>query len=142
MASERDERRVWQLKQAGASQREIERQTGIPRTTVQRILQRPRIPEVYQGGPHESSPQVPAVTSEPAPLTTLDSIKTDLLELVDWWRARKMRRVDSGTPRETQRWTVHVDKRWIDVVKVAADVEGVSQAEIVDRAFRQYFEGR
>jgi hypothetical protein len=53
-----------------------------------------------------------------------------------------MQRVDPGRPRETQRWTVHVDTRWIARVKAEADVEGVSQAAIVDRALRQYFEGR
>jgi Ribbon-helix-helix protein, copG family len=47
-----------------------------------------------------------------------------------------------GGPRETQRWTVHVDKRWVEAVKEMADTEGISQAEIVDRAFKQYFEGR
>jgi len=63
------------------------------------------------------------------------------LEVAAWWRARKMRRVDPGGPRDTQRWTVHVDKRWIEQVKEMADAEGVSQAEVVDRAFRTFFEG-
>jgi hypothetical protein len=57
------------------------------------------------------------------------------------WRARKMPRVDPGGPRETQRWTVHVEKRWIERVKAQADLEGVSQAEIVDRALRPSCEG-
>jgi hypothetical protein len=72
-------------------------------------------------------------------IAELGSIKADLLEVAQWWRARKMRRVDPGGPRETQHWTVHVDKRWIDAVKAMADTEGVSQAEVVDRALRRYF---
>jgi hypothetical protein len=32
------------------------------------------------------------------------------------------------------------DKQWIERVKELAEVEGVSQAEIADRAFRQFFE--
>ncbi|HZC02043.1 MAG TPA: hypothetical protein VE844_11985 [Gammaproteobacteria bacterium] len=65
-----------------------------------------------------------------------------MLEVVQWWRARKVSRVDAGGPRDTQRWTVHVDKCWIARVKAQTELEGVSQAEIVDRALRQYFEGR
>jgi hypothetical protein len=80
---------------------------------------------------------------DPIPQTPaeLDAIKADLLEVAQWWRARKMRRVDPGGPRETQRQTWHVDTRGIARVKEQAELEGVSQAEIVDRAFRQYFEG-
>jgi hypothetical protein len=36
----------------------------------------------------------------------------------------------------------HADVEWIAAVKEAADAEGVSQAKIVDRALRQYVEGR
>jgi hypothetical protein len=66
-------------------------------------------------------------------------IKADLLEVAAWWRARKMRRVGPSGPRETRRWTVHIDKQWIDCVKEMAEAEGVPQPEIVDRAFRQCF---
>jgi hypothetical protein len=62
-----------------------------------------------------------------------------LLEVAAWWRARKMRRADPGGPRETRRQTWHVDVRWIERVKEMAEAEGVSQAEMVDRAFRQFF---
>ena len=40
---------------------------------------------------------------------------------------------------ETRRQTWHVDVEWIERVKGLAEAEGVSQAEIVDRAFRQFF---
>ena len=40
---------------------------------------------------------------------------------------------------ETRRQTWHVDGEWIERVKGLAEAEGVSQAEIVDRAFRQFF---
>ena len=35
--------------------------------------------------------------------------------------------------------TWHVDVQWIERVKGLAEAEGVSQAAIVDRAFRQFF---
>jgi hypothetical protein len=37
---------------------------------------------------------------------------------------------------------VHVDTRWIEPVKQEAEALRVPIMEIVDRAFRQYFEGR
>ena len=37
--------------------------------------------------------------------------------------------------------TWHVDVQWIERVKEQAEAEGVSQAEIVDRAFRTFFVG-
>jgi predicted DNA binding CopG/RHH family protein len=69
-------------------------------------------------------------------------VQADLLELVQWWRERKLRRVDSGGPRETERWTVHVDRQWIERIKQKAGAEGVPIMTVVDRAFRLYFEGR
>jgi hypothetical protein len=91
---------------------------------------------IPRGGPRPPQVDLPRHAA-----AELEAIKADLLEVVDWWRARKMRRVDPGGPKDTQRWTVHVDKRWIERVKEMAGAEGVSQAEIVDRAFRYYFEG-
>jgi hypothetical protein len=52
-----------------------------------------------------------------------------------------MRRVDPGGPRETRRQTWHVAVEWVERVKEQAEAEGVSQAEIVDRAFRHFFAG-
>jgi hypothetical protein len=76
------------------------------------------------------SPQTPA---------ELRDITTVLLEVAAWWRARKMCRVDPGGPRATRRQTWHVDGAWIERVKEMAEAEGVSQAAIVDRAFRHFF---
>jgi hypothetical protein len=43
------------------------------------------------------------------------------------------------TEQETQRQTYHVQKRYIEAIKRAADLEGVSIMEIVNRAFKQFF---
>ncbi len=127
------------------SQREIARRLGIPRSTLQAHLKRLKPVEVHRGTPTvlpRRGPRPPQMDYLPQTPAELDAIKADLLEVVQWWRARKMPRVDPGGPRDTQRWTVHVEKRWIARVKEQAELEGVSQAEIVDRALRQYFEGR
>jgi hypothetical protein len=70
-------------------------------------------------------------------------MQQDLLDLVAWWRERPRPQVHPEVhPRATARWTVHVDTRWIDAVKAEAAAERVTLMEIVDRAFRRYFEGR
>jgi hypothetical protein len=59
--------------------------------------------------PSEFSPRgTPEVDLSPQTPAELRAITSDLLEVAAWWRVRKMRRVDTGGPRETQRWTVHV----------------------------------
>jgi hypothetical protein len=87
---------------------------------------------------------VPVVVLPPGPpqLNELDTIKADLLEVAQWWRARKMRQVHPREPRQTMRWTIHVDTRWVALVRELAEREGTSQAEIVDRALQRFFEGQ
>jgi hypothetical protein len=140
MTREIDEGKLRQLLDQGLSQREIARRSGVPRSTLQDHLKRMQAVEVHRGTPRiipRSPPRPPQVGH----IAELDAIKSDLLEVVHWWRTRKLQRVSPGPPRDTQRQTWHVDKRWIERVKEMAELEGVSQAEIVDRAFRQYFEG-
>jgi hypothetical protein len=126
----------------GLSQREVARRLGIPRSTLQDYLKRQQVVPVHRGTPtvlpREGPPQVDLSPQTPAELR---AISQDLLEVAAWWRSRKMRRVDPGGPRETRRQTWHVDVQWIERVKEQAEAEGVSQAEIVDRAFRAFFFG-
>jgi ParB-like chromosome segregation protein Spo0J len=145
MAAEIDDAQLRNLLDQGVSQHEIARRLGVPRSTLQDHLKRLPPVEVHRGTPAvipRRLPRPPEVDHTPQTPAALETITSDLLEVAQWWRARKMRRVDPGGPRDTQRWTVHVDKRWIEAVKEEAEAEGVSQAEIVDRALRQYFEGR
>jgi transcriptional regulator with XRE-family HTH domain len=130
-----DDAALQRLLAEGLSQREIARRLGVPRTTLQDHLKRQQVVPVHRGTPTllTRGPQTPA---------DLRAITSDLLEVAAWWRARKMRRVDPGSPRETRRQTWHVEVEWIERVKEMAEAEGVSQAEIVDRAFRHFFSGR
>jgi hypothetical protein len=142
MATPIDADTLQRLLDEGLSQREIARRLGIPRTTLQEYLKRQQVVPVHRGTPtvlpRGGPPQVDLGPQTPAELR---AITQDLLEVAAWWRTRKMRRVDPGGPRETRRQTWHVAVEWIERVKEAAEVEGVSQAEIVDRAFRQFFVG-
>ncbi len=126
----------------GLSQREIARRLGIPRSTLQEYLKRQQVVPVHRGTPTVLPRVTPEVDLGPQTPAELRAITTDLLEVAAWWRARKMRRVDPGGPRETRRQTWHVDVQWIERVKEQAEAEGVSQAEIVDRAFRAFFSDR
>jgi hypothetical protein len=99
-------------------------------------------PPVVDVSPPARLDQGPLAQVHPGGPPELQGIQQDLLEVVAWWRERKLRRVDPGGPRDTERWTVHVDTRWIEAVKQEAAAEGVPIMTIVDRAFRQYFEGR
>ena len=63
----------------------------------------------------------------------------DLKEMQAWWRARKRALQTKHSHQETQRQTYHVEKRYIEAITRAADLEGVSIMEIVNRAFRQFF---
>ena len=61
--------------------------------------------------------------------------------MLAWWRERKRAlQTESDTEQETQRQTYHVQKRYIAAIKRASDLERVSITEIVNRAFKQFFE--
>jgi Homeodomain-like domain len=141
MPPEIDDAALQQLLSAGLSQREISRRLDIPRTTLQKYLKRVQAIEVHRGTA-QVIPQRPPGPPEVHHASALPAeLEADLLEVVQWWRARKLQRVSPGGPRDTQRQTWHVDKQWIARVKELADTEGVPQAHVIDRIFRQYFEG-
>jgi hypothetical protein len=136
----------------GRSLRQIAQRLGLSWTTFWRQWQRlqheatpPVHGEVIELPARPGPPPVDASPPEahrglPA---ELQAIQQDLLDMVAWWRERQLRRVHpEGHLRSTERWTVHVDMRWIEAVKQEAAAEGVSIMEIVDRAFRHYFERR
>jgi transcriptional regulator with XRE-family HTH domain len=139
VATEIDQTQIQALIDQGLSQREISRRLGIPRSTLQDYLKRQQVAQVHQGTPTVLPRGTPEVDLRPQTPAELTAITSDLLEIAAWWRARKMRRVDPGGPRETRRQTWHVDVQWIERVKEMAEAEGVPQSEIVDRAFRQFF---
>ena len=67
----------------------------------------------------------------------------ELQEMLAWWRERKRAlQIEADTEQETQRQTYHVQKRYIEAIRRAADLERVSIMEIVNRAFKQFFDER
>ena len=123
----------------GLSSSDIARRTGIARSTLRRRLKQLGTPQVDIGVQSEGTPVVHQDLPEP---TQSPESNEDLRGLLQWWDARK-RALQNGDDidQETQRQTYHVQKRYIEAIKRAADMERVSIMEIVNRAFKQFFNG-
>ena len=127
---------IEQMLAQGLSQREISRRTGMPRTTLQRLLKAPQVPKVLP----EGRPEV--AYSRPVPQALADAGPV-LLEMAEWWVQRKAAAAAPvGGHVETRRYTFHAEVSLIDLVQQEADAERCSYSQIINRALRQYFMGR
>lgn len=143
MPREIDEEQVQALLDAGHSQRTIAKELNIPRSTVGVVVRKLKIAKVYrEGAPEKGVPEASPATQPhgtPELQELLDSLD-DLKEVLVWWKERQRApSIARDADQETQRQTYHVQKRYIEAVKRAADLERVSIAEIVNRAFAAYF---
>jgi hypothetical protein len=67
----------------------------------------------------------------------------DLQELITWWQERKTNlHQASDASRKTERTTFHVEQRWIDAIRRQADLDSLTYTQIVNEAFRKYFQGK
>jgi hypothetical protein len=46
----------------------------------------------------------------------------------------------SDASRKTERTTFHVEQRWIEAIRRQADLDHLSITQVVNEAFRRYFE--
>src|ERR1044071_1311782 len=92
--------------------REMARQTGISRSTLQRRI------EKLKG---ESTP---TSTHEGVPFAEeLIASWDDLQEMIEWWRERKRAtQTPADSERQTERKTYHVEKRHIEAIERASDL--------------------
>ena len=128
----------------GVSQRTIAKRLHVGRGRINRLVAR------QQGLPDRHRPEVHRGITEILPCEQMAPTKGvpadmvfDIMEMVEWWRQRKkIAQEYEGTPRQTQRMTYHVEPRFIELIKQFAKAEGVSVTDVVNRAFRQFFEGR
>lgn len=87
--------------------------------------------------PRKKQASVPALPSE----NELISLIPALQEMVAWWQERKAALTqDQEEGRETRRVTFFVEKRWEDAIRRKSDLDGLTYTQIVNEAFRQYFE--
>ncbi len=124
----------------GLSQNEIARRTGIPRSTLQRRYQELGVPKGNKGVPLGQRMGIHDVYNSTQISKQAAEAGDELQELLTWWRERKLTVQMSDDPeQETERKTYHVQKRYIEAIQRASDIEHVSITEIVNRAFAHYF---
>ena len=71
----------------------------------------------------------------------LISMRSDLIEIVSWWQERKATlHHASDASCETERTTFQVERRWIEATRRQADLDPLTITQVVNEAFRRYFE--
>ena len=92
----------------------------------------------------DASPPSPLYPQGPPPgyEDTVIGLIPALQELVAWWQSRKITLAHAThTSRQTERITFHVEQRWIEAIHRQANLDDLTYTQIVNKAFRQYFEG-
>jgi hypothetical protein len=60
----------------------------------------------------------------------------DFQEMLAWWRKRKHLLAQANeSPAPTERWTLHIEKPFIERIKAEAEAEHVTVTEIINRVF-------
>ena len=95
------------------------------------------------GVPPKQPRGVPEVHHEVPFAGDLALSRGELQEIIDWWRERKQAlTLALDDTRKRRRQTYHVEERFIEAIRRAADLERTDLAEIVNRAFTRYFAER
>ena len=138
MATDLTDAELQQLLSEGLTPTAIAHRTGIPRLTLRRRIAELDVAHVDTGVSTEGISNV--YDSTQISKHAIETGDTELQELLAWWRERKRAlQVEGDTEQETQQQTYHVQKRYIEAIQRAADLEHVSIMEIVNRAFGYYF---
>jgi hypothetical protein len=153
MPAEIDEKRLHKMLAEGKSQREIAQALRIPRTSLQRIIKNldTPLPSSSDASSATKTPASPPSSIsfastpvvDPGTLTPaeLEAVKVDFWEMIQWWRDRRLKQVHKSIPRDIQRQTYHVERRYIELIRHEAETEGISITEVVNRALGTYFGG-
>ena len=121
------------------SQNAAFRRMGVNRSTGQRALERRERGRAPSPAIEVLPAQQPLTDEAPVPVV-LDDMKGDLMEMVTWWRERKLRQTQPRRQRDMVRWTIHIDRRWRDRIMEIANAQRTSIADVVDDICRSYFE--
>ena len=138
MATEITDAELQQFISEGLTQTEIARRTHIPRSTLRRRIEKLSTPQATTGALDERTPEVYTGVQ-----TAVEFAEPwdEFQEMLAWWRERKRAlQIEADTEQDTERKTYHVQKRYIEAIQRAADLEHVSITEIVNRAFKQFFD--
>ena len=138
MATTITDAELQQLLNEGLSPTAIAQRTGIPRLTLRRRIAELDAPHMDTGVSNEGTSNL--YDSTQISKHAIETEDTELQELLAWWRERKRALQTAGdTEQETQQQTYPVQKRYIEAIQRAADLEHTSIMEIVNRAFGYYF---
>ena len=140
MAQDVDQEQLRKLLAEKLPQREIARRLNIARSTLQHIIKEMDAPIASQASVSNSGNGLPVVDTGKLTPAEAEAVRADFWELIGWWRERRVQRAQDSTPRETARQTFHVETRFIRLIHHEAEAEGVSITEVVNRAFREYFD--
>jgi hypothetical protein len=89
----------------------------------------------------ESTEGAPTVDSTPA-ADVGEAPPDAFAEVLAWWRDRQAALHEaSDASRQTERTTFHVEHRWVEAIRRQADLDGLTYTQVVNAAFRQYFQG-
>jgi DNA-binding transcriptional MerR regulator len=121
------------LKAQGVPIAEIARQLKLPVSTLKDHLKRTlpaKTTDVYEGGAANVHIDIPL------------SDLADFQEVLAWWRKRKhLLNTANESPAPTERWTLHIEKPFIEKIKGEAEAEHVTVTEIINRIIRHYYAG-
>jgi hypothetical protein len=129
------------LKAQGIPTAEIARQLKLPASTLKDHLKRTlpaKTTHVYTSGSTEVHQGGAANVHIDIPLSDL----ADFQEVLAWWRKRKhLLSKANEAPAPTERWTLHIEKPFIEKIKAEAEAEHVTVTEIINRIIRHYYAG-
>ena len=137
MATNITDAELQQLLSEGLSQTEIARRTSISRSTLRRRMEKLSTSQVGTSVPDEGIPDVYDSTQISKQASETGD---ELQEMLDGGENVNAHcRSKRALIRKPERQTYHVQKRYIEAIKRASDLEHVSIMEIVNRAFAHYF---
>jgi hypothetical protein len=129
------------LKSQGVPTAEIARQLKLPISTLKDHLKRTlpaKTTNIYNGG----STQVHEGGAANVHIDISLSDLADFQEVLAWWRKRKhLLSKANESPAPTDRWTLHIEKPFIEKIKAEAEAEHVTVTEIINRIIRHYYAG-
>jgi hypothetical protein len=129
------------LKAQGIPTAEIARQMHLPVSTLKDLLKHAlpvKARHVYNGGSTEVHKSSSTKVHIDLPLSDM----ADFQEMLAWWRKRKHLLVQANeSPAPTERWTLHIEKPFIERIKAEAEAEHVTVTEIINRIIRHYYAG-
>ena len=139
-----DETKLATLLTQGLSERSIADQLNITHAALRRHLKkRAGTPPETAGTPSPASKGTPQVYHGVPFADELTRSMGELREVLAWWRERKQALAEAtDSTRKRRRQTYHVEERFIEAIRRAADLERTDLAEIVNRAFAHYFAER